>query len=141
MIISNELPAFGDASGAIASRFVITTLTRSFLGKENIHLEQELLAELPGILNWALVGLDRISRRPFTVPKASEEAAAALHDMVSPMSAFVRDCCDRGPDLEVVIDHLNAAYQDWAFRSFTLPRPGGSWQPSSGSTRPARCSD
>lgn len=68
MIISNELPAFGDSSGAIASRFVITTLTRSFLGKENIHLEQALLAELPGILNWALVGLDRISRQPFTVP-------------------------------------------------------------------------
>lgn len=66
MIISNELPAFGDSSGAIASRFVITTLTRSFLGKENIHLEQALLAELPGILNWALVGLDRISRQPFT---------------------------------------------------------------------------
>ena len=39
MIISNELPAFGDASGAIASRFILTTLTRSFLGHEDIGLE------------------------------------------------------------------------------------------------------
>jgi len=62
--------------------------------KENIHLEQELLAELSRILNRALVGLDRISRQPFTVPKASEEAVTSLQDLLSPMSAFVRDCCD-----------------------------------------------
>ena len=113
MIISNELPAFGDASGAIASRFIITTLTESFLGKENIRLEHELLAELPGILNWALDGLDRISRRPFTVPKSSEEAVIALQDVVSPMSAFVRDRCDQGADFEVLIDTLYQGYRDW----------------------------
>jgi hypothetical protein len=45
MIISNELPVFGEASGVIASRFLITTLTRSFFVKENIHLKQEPLAD------------------------------------------------------------------------------------------------
>lgn len=123
MIISNELPAFGDARGAIASRFVITALTRSFLGTENIHLEQELLAELPGILNWVLIGLDRISRQPFTVPKASEEAVTSLQDLVSPMSAFVRDCCDQGADLEVIIEHLYKAYQDWCHQNGMKPPP------------------
>jgi len=36
MIISNELPAFGDASGAIASRFVLVELHESFLGRETL---------------------------------------------------------------------------------------------------------
>jgi putative DNA primase/helicase len=96
MIISNELPAFGDASGAIASRFILTTLTESFIGRENTELEAKLIAELPGILNWALVGLDRISRHRFTVPKSSAEAVAELQDLVSHMGKFVRECCDQG---------------------------------------------
>ena len=50
MILSNELPAFGDASGAIATRFVVLALTRSWLGRENHHLTDGLLDELPGIL-------------------------------------------------------------------------------------------
>lgn len=110
LIISNELPAFGDASGAIASRFILTTLTESFLGHEDIGLEDKLIAELPGILNWALGGLERISRQRFTVPKSSAKAVAALQDLVSPMSKFVRECCDQGgPDKTVVIDTCTSA--------------------------------
>jgi putative DNA primase/helicase len=116
LIISNELPAFGDASGAIASRFILTTLTRSFLGNEDIGLEDKLLAELPGILNWALGGLERISRQRFTVPKSSAKAVAALQDLVSPMSKFVRECCVQGgPDKTVVIDTLYERYRDWCY--------------------------
>jgi putative DNA primase/helicase len=123
MIISNELPAFGDASGAIASRFILTTLRESFLGKEDTYLEQQLLSELPGILNWALVGLDRISRQRFTVPKSSAEAVAQLQDMVSPMSAFVRECCDQGPECEVRVSTLYAAYRDWCHQNGHKPLP------------------
>ena len=35
MVISNELPQLGDASAAIAGRFVVLLLTRSWLGKED----------------------------------------------------------------------------------------------------------
>jgi putative DNA primase/helicase len=64
-------------------------------------------------LNWALVGLDRISQSRFTVPKSSEQAVAELADLVSPMSAFVRQCCNQGPDKTVVIDKLYERYRDW----------------------------
>ena len=115
LIISNELPAFGDASGAIASRFILTTLTASFLGQEDTELEGKLIAELPGILNWALVGLERISRQRFTVPKSSAKAVAQLQDLVSPMSKFVRECCDQGPGKTVVIDTLYERYREWCY--------------------------
>ncbi|MCW2899812.1 MAG: NTP-binding protein, partial [Streptosporangiaceae bacterium] len=61
MILSNDLPGFADASGAITSRMVILTFTQSFLGKEDTGLEGRLIAELPGILNWSLAGLDRLA--------------------------------------------------------------------------------
>lgn len=43
VVISNELPRFGDASGAIAHRFVALTLEHSWLGRENPNLTAELI--------------------------------------------------------------------------------------------------
>jgi putative DNA primase/helicase len=69
LIISNELPGFADASGAIASRFIILTLQESFLGREDHALTERLLKELSGILRWALEGLAELAReRPVHRP-------------------------------------------------------------------------
>jgi|SRR5271166_732790 len=112
MVLSNELPRFGDASGAISHRFVVLTLTETFLGREDSHLTAELLRELPGILGWALDGLDRLTRRgALTEPPSSADAIVALQDLVSPMSAFVRDWCRRAG--EVPVAALFAAWKDW----------------------------
>ena len=61
VVISNELPQLGDASQAIAGRFVTLLLTKSWYGKEDTTLESRIRDELTGILNWALGGLDRLS--------------------------------------------------------------------------------
>ena len=112
VILSNELPRFGDASGAISSRFVILMTTQSFLGRENSKLTAELLTELPGILNWSLDGLTRLALNDaLTEPQSSADARIALQDMVSPMSAFVREQCDRGG--QVPIPALFAAWKAW----------------------------
>jgi putative DNA primase/helicase len=114
MVISNELPDLGDASGAIASRFATLVLTTSWLGKEDHGLTEELLAELPGILWWALQGLDRLERQGyFTEPTSSRDAATALLDMASPTGAFVRDRCQVGPTYEVPMKELYAAWRAW----------------------------
>ena len=60
VVLSNELPRLADASGALASRFVTLVSSRSFYGKEDTGLTEKLLAELPGILNWALDGAERL---------------------------------------------------------------------------------
>lgn len=115
VILSNELPRFRDASGAIANRLVILQMTTSFLGREDRALDKRLRAELPGILAWALEGLDRLARNgQFTVPAASSDATALMMDLASPMSAFVRERCVRGPTEEVGRDALYAAWKVWA---------------------------
>jgi hypothetical protein len=54
-----------------------------------VGLERALLQELPGILLWALEGLDRITRADrITEPQSSQEAVRTLADLVSPVSAF-----------------------------------------------------
>jgi putative DNA primase/helicase len=115
LVISNELPRFGDASGAIAHRFLVLTLRQSWLGRENPALTDELLTELPGILGWVLDGLERLTARGrFTEPASSRDAIVALADLVSPTSAFVRERCEVSPAAEVRCDALYAAWKAWA---------------------------
>lgn len=111
LILSNELPNFGDMSGTIAHRMIILVMTESWLGRENIRLTDELLGELPGILNWSLDGLARLTKHGhFTEPESSVDAVLTLIDSASPTSAFVRDRCDIGAGLEI---EVGALYQDW----------------------------
>jgi hypothetical protein len=160
MLLSNELPRFGDASGAIADRFVITRLTRSWLGKEDSRLTAGLLTELPGILNWALNGLARLDRTGrLAEPSSSAQISALLHDIVSPVSAFAKDRCitscrhEPSCEHEVIIGDLYLVYRQWcaenghhpesknvwsqkmlaAFPGITHARAPRQWEPPSGS--------
>jgi putative DNA primase/helicase len=93
---------------------VVLNLTETWLGRENTALTSELLSELPGILNWALDGLKRlVSQGHFTEPKTSRDAVVALQDLASPVAAFVRDRCQRGPH-SIACKTLYNAWKDWA---------------------------
>lgn len=114
MILSNEVPRFSDASGAIANRLLVLQMRNSFLGNEDRTLDTRITTELPGILNWALEGLDRLTHRGhFTTPQASNEATTMLMDLASPVSAFVRDYCTRGTGHSVERDRLYNAWKAW----------------------------
>lgn len=115
ILLTNELPRLTDASGTIASRFVILVLTNSFYGSENPRLTDELVAEAPGIFNWALEGLDRLNARGhFKQPTVSKNAVRQLEDLASPVSAFVRDRCHiDDPGAVVNKDELWKAWKTW----------------------------
>lgn len=115
LFLSNELPAFLDASGALPSRFILTRFTRSFLGTEDRALESRLVTELPGILLWALDGLDRLRKRGhFRQPSAALDLVRQLADLASPIKAFTNDCCELAAGATVECSALFAAWQIWA---------------------------
>lgn len=94
-LFSNEVPTMFDSSGALASRFLTLRTTRSFLGAEDVYLRQRLRAELPGILNWALRGLQSLRMTgEFTQPENARQMARDIADTYSPVRVFVRDCCE-----------------------------------------------
>jgi putative DNA primase/helicase len=115
LLLTNEIPAFTDASGALASRFIIHTFSRSFYGDENPKLTDELLEEAPGIFNWCLEGFDRLQERGhFEQPASSTAAMQHLRDLASPVGAFVRDECTIDPDASILKDDLWSAWKVWA---------------------------
>jgi putative DNA primase/helicase len=115
VILSNELPHFGDSSGVIARRFILLNMTVSWLGKEDPTLFDRLRAEMPGILNWALKGLARLQQTGrITEPASSREAVTTMQDTASPTSAFIRERCTTGPTCSVPVDALWNVWREWA---------------------------
>lgn len=113
-IMTNELPQISDASGALAGRFLVVTMTKSFYGAEDHGLTNRLMHELPGILNWAIDGWRILRARGFFIPPASSaEAVRELEDLSSPIGAFVRDCCVVGPGKVVSVDGVYHAWKEW----------------------------
>jgi putative DNA primase/helicase len=117
MFLTNELPRMHDASGALAGRFVVLRLTRTFYGQEDVTLTAKLMQELPGILIWAIEGLRRLrARGHFVQPQAASDAVQEMEDLASPVSAFVRDCCDVGPGYREWVDAMYEAWKQWCQR-------------------------
>ncbi len=121
-IATNEMPSLSDNSPALANRFVPLILERSFLGREDHSLAERLVGELPGILNWSLVGWRRLRERGhFLLPEASTEAIGEIMELGSPVAAFVRDMCEVAPGRQVEKERLYAAWQRWCEANKLVP--------------------
>jgi putative DNA primase/helicase len=114
VILTNELPRLNDSSGALVGRMILLRLSESFFGREDSTLTDKLLAELPGILLWAIEGWRRLRERGRLVqPRSAMELLADLNDLASPVGQFVRDCCLTGPSYRVAVAELYAAWRQW----------------------------
>ena len=113
-IMTNEIPRLPDASGALASRFLLVLFRESFYGREDQMLFARLVTELPGILNWALDGLARVTARGrFVQPPSAADAVTELENLASPVMAFVREQCVVRAGVMVEKHALYAAYRAW----------------------------
>jgi putative DNA primase/helicase len=114
VLLSNELPRLSDASGALASRLVILRLSNSFYGKEDRTLLKKLVPELSSTLLWAMEGWRRLQHRGhFVQPETGAELIEAMEELSSPITAFIRDKCETGPDDSIEAKRLFEAWEDW----------------------------
>jgi putative DNA primase/helicase len=122
MIFSNEAPALRDASGALAGRFVSLRMSRTFFGREDRALFAALQRELPGILNWALEGLERLADRGrFLQPKSSDELVDSIARTSSPVATFLDDECIVERTANTGCDDLFYAWSKWCDRQGLKP--------------------
>lgn len=115
MVISNELPRLNDASGAIAGRLVILRSRKSFFGKEDHSLRETFYAERQSILLWAIGGWAALREcGRFIEPAASRDLVEQMADIVSPINAFVSDCCDIESSAVESLDRLYNSFCTWS---------------------------
>lgn len=118
LVLGNRQPSWIDESGALAARQIAIVFDRSFEGKEDQSVEDGLVAELPGIANWALEGLNRlrVNKYKFTIGDAGHAAVAEARRSASPALRFAEDCLEvtGEPDDMVLIDEVYSIYDTWA---------------------------
>jgi len=114
MMMSNEIPDMRDASGALAKRYIVLTLTKSWLGKEDTALTSKIRTEFSGILLWALEGLARLlARGKFLQPSSSVQTIEELEAMTSPIRAFIIEKCDLHYQATVSTTVLFESWRSW----------------------------
>lgn len=114
VLVSNELLKFGDASGALIGRFIALRLRQSFFNREDPDLTDKLLAELPGILLWAIEGWRRLrQRRRFVQPASSKHVIRELEMLNAPVVQFVQDECVIEHSARIPKDELFGAWKTW----------------------------
>lgn len=112
--VSNELPRLYDNSGAMVGRMILLHFARTFRGREDTGLLPRLLAELPGILLWAIDGLKRLRQRGrFVQPRSGEEQLSVLRDASAPVASFVREACRMGESYRVEKKKLYGVWVEW----------------------------
>lgn len=118
--LANSVPNMFDDSGATANRWIPLAFDKSFLGSEDVGLENRLATELNGIANWALIGLKRlIANGRFTMPQSSINELENIKGLSSPLTAFISDCFEFGDTPEHRLSNvaLKTAYNVWCIQN------------------------
>jgi len=96
-LFSNVLPKLSDTSAAFISRGIFLNMPNSYIGREDLGLGERLMKELPGILNWAILGRFMLLRDGrFKQPQSGQELVDAMQMTISPMATFLQESCDEG---------------------------------------------
>lgn len=114
-VVSNEMPAWRDDSGVIATRLLTLRTRASFLGKEEPLLFRDYLQpERASVLKWALAGERRVRENGcFSESRVSQEECARNEAAAAPHLIFVREKLIIDQNAEVEKDDLFKVYEAW----------------------------
>lgn len=113
-LFSNKLPELDDSTAAMAGRGIFLLMRHSFYGREDLGLLDRLLAELPGILNWSIVGRHNLlkEKNPRIIqPQSSAHLVRQMRMTIAPVSQFIRECTELHPASHGVL--LNDLFERW----------------------------
>jgi len=111
---TNHMPRTSDFSDALFRRAVIITFNRTFQQNEqNTNLKNELIEELPGILNLALNAYARAIVNGFTIPNSAIEASKDWKTETDQVAEFLSDRCIVVSEGVTPTANLYNSYKEW----------------------------
>jgi len=109
----NHLPVIKGTERGIWRRLKLIPFTQSFEGREDMQLDATLRAELPGILNWALVGLREWQAHGLGHAKAIDSATQKYQEDSDQVGRWLTDCTISGPRCSVPAAAAYKSYTGW----------------------------
>ncbi len=128
-IAVNTLPELPDHANALEPRLNLIYFKESYAGHEDRTLKQKLIQskESEGMILWALEGLKRLREQgEFTNPESSRPLMREFITLSSPISEFMKECCEIESDKFITRIQLFDAWREWAIS--TGQRPGSQAQ-------------
>lgn len=114
----NKLPTITDSSTGMWRRIKLIPFLADFQGRDKHkrieNLRELLQDELPGIFNWAMEGLARLTANgEFTTVKQIEEWTAMYRRDSNAVLTFVDETCDTDRGYNVGSNVIYTRYKDW----------------------------
>jgi putative DNA primase/helicase len=117
VLLANNFPSSADVSLGLRRRAFIIPFDRIFT-KDDVDLglfARIWKTELPGILNLAIEGLQRLQNRgQFDEPKDCLKAKRDWLAHANPLVAFIREGCDSDTDARFLLRDFYKAFKKWA---------------------------
>lgn len=112
---TNGMPEFSDPSGALVNRMLVFPFRKSFADRQDRSLPGRLIAEIQGIAQWALVGLERLKRQgKFTEATTGLREKECIAEDLNPIARFLQDVCQYDTEAFVTSEQLYRTYMLWA---------------------------
>ena len=139
MMACNFFPQVNDTSDGFMRRWLIVELPMHFVDKGKVrpftndreldpNLEEKLLKELPGILNWMIEGLQRLLKQNgFTHTANHDRLISEFRQANDPLYSFVEENEEvfKGSDEGHIVPRFSifARFSEWAEKNRILPLP------------------
>lgn len=94
MFSANKMPRITAESFGFYRRMLLVTFDVDVPeDKKDIELKEKILLELPGVLNWALSGLERLnSNKKFSITPYMEKEVNQLMSDNNPVAQYIEEC-------------------------------------------------
>lgn len=116
---ANSLPRFRDDTDGVWRRLITMPFDLQIADdRQDVSLANRLKAELPGIVAWAIEGLQRLLKQGgFTKCGVCEAAKSRYRKDCDPIAQFIDEAVVYGPGYRVTVPQLYGHYADWCQRN------------------------
>jgi putative DNA primase/helicase len=113
-IDANHKPVIRGTDNAIWNRIRLVPFVVAIpKEQQDKYLRLKLLAELPGILNWALQGCLAWQKEGLNAPTPVTDAVKQYREEMDLVADFIGECCETGPDFRQPFADLYADFKLW----------------------------
>lgn len=122
VIATNNLPQVSDHTAATFNRLLLIQFNRVIpKSEQDPEFIDKLRAELPGILNWALVGAQDLTEKAgewMEIPE-SAKIVAEYRRGENEINSFLEEKCIEDPDGSVTSPDLREKFRAWAGKNYS----------------------